>query len=172
MTRDDAFESLFTSVFRERADALFRYLARLSGDADVAADVTQETFVRLYERGSLPDDVRSWLGTVATNLLRDRERTATRRMQLLTQFRADATSPTPPAPDVALETMETGKAVRTALAKLSKRDRQLILLRHEGYSYQQIAAVVGVAVTSVGALLLRATSRFQSAYAESNAPPV
>lgn len=171
MTRDDAFQSLFTSFFREQADSLFRYLIRLSGDAEVAADVTQETFVRLYERGSFPDDGRAWLVTVATNLLRDRERTRTRRSHLLKRFRAEATPPAPPAPDAALESMETGAAVRAALARLSKRDRQLILLRHEGYSYQEIAAVIGVAVTSVGALLLRATSRFQAAYAEFHAPP-
>jgi RNA polymerase sigma-70 factor (ECF subfamily) len=175
MTRDDAFESLFTDLFREQANALLRYLARLSGDADVAADVTQETFVRLYERGSLPDDGRAWLVTVASNLLRDRERTTARRGQLLRQFHGDATPLAPPAPDAGLEMAETAiaiRAVRAALAKLSERDRQLLLLRHEGYSYQEIAAVVGVAVTSVGALLIRATSRLRTAYTESHAPPV
>ncbi len=37
-------------LFGEHYDVLFRYLVRLTGDPDLAADAAQEAFVRLVER--------------------------------------------------------------------------------------------------------------------------
>lgn len=159
-------DEVFTEVFRLNAPSLFRYLVRLSGDADTAADLMQETFVRLYDRGSLPDDVRAWLATVAANLLRDDRRTAVRRAHIAEKFNADATPAALPSPDVIAEAQERRDAVRDALATLPERDRQLLLLRHEGFSYHEIATAVGVAASSVGTLLVRATAAFQTECAE------
>lgn len=159
-------EDVFTEVFHLNAPSLFRYLVRLSGDADMAADLMQETFVRLYERGSLPADVRAWLATVATNLLRDDRRTAARRIHLAEKFNVDIMPTASPSPDAAAEAQERREAVRAALATLSERDRHLLLLRHEGFSYREIAASADVAITSVGTLLVRATAAFHSACAE------
>lgn len=155
-------DNVFTEVFRLNAPSLFRYLVRLSGDADVAADLMQETFMRLYDRGSLPADVRAWLTTVATNLLRDDRRTAARRTHLADRFNADAMPSASPQPDALAEAHERRDAVRAALATLPERDRQLLLLRHEGFSYHEIAAAVGVAASSVGTLLVRATAAFHA----------
>src|SRR3954447_25715852 len=70
-------------LFENHHDALYRYLVRLSGDADLAADAAQETFVRLFEQP--PDAVieRAWLFKVGTNLVFERARTASRRERLL-----------------------------------------------------------------------------------------
>lgn len=159
---DDA----FTEVFHLNAPSLFRYLVRLSGDADMAADLMQETFVRLHDRGSLPDDVRAWLTTVATNLLRDDRRTAARRVHLAEKFNVDLMPAAMPSPEIAAEAHERRDAVRAALATLSERDRQLLLLRHEGFSYREIAAAADVSTNSVGTLLVRATAAFHAACAD------
>lgn len=156
----------FTEVFRLNAPSLFRYLVRLSGDVDEAADLMQETFVRLHDRGSLPDDVRAWLTTVATNLLRDDRKTAARRNHLAEKFNADLMPAPAPSPEVATEALERRDAVRAALATLPERDRTLLLLRHEGFSYREIAAVANVAAGSVGTLLIRATAAFHTACEE------
>ena len=65
------FESLFSELFRNHVERLTRILDRLSGEPDLAADVVQESFVRLYNRGSLPDAPEAWLISVALNLLRN-----------------------------------------------------------------------------------------------------
>src|SRR5688572_18862169 len=65
------FDTEFATQFDAEYRRLFRYLDRLSGDPDVAADLAQETFVRLYQRGSLPDRPAAWLLTVAMNLFRN-----------------------------------------------------------------------------------------------------
>ena len=54
------FEEAFCELFEQQFPSLFRYLNRLTGDADLADDLAQEVFVRLYQRGSLPDDSRGW----------------------------------------------------------------------------------------------------------------
>ncbi|MEO7104327.1 MAG: sigma-70 family RNA polymerase sigma factor, partial [Gemmatimonadaceae bacterium] len=107
-------------------------------------------------------DARAWLISVATNLLRDERRTAVRRTQLAEQFNADTVPSALPQPDAVAEAHERRDAVRAALEMLPERDRRLLLLRHEGFSYHEIAASVGVAASSVGTLLIRATADFHA----------
>lgn len=157
------FDGEFGRAFDGGFPSLFRYLARLTGDAELAQDIAQETFVRLYQRGSFPDDVRGWLGAVATNLARDEMRTSRRRAALLEARSAAGVAGSESPEDDALA-IERRDSVRSALAALPRRDREMLLLRHEGYSYREIAEAVGVAPGSVGTLLLRATAAFESAF--------
>lgn len=158
------FEAAVTALFHARFQSLFRYLDRLSGDPDLAADLAQEAFVRLYERGAMPDDAPAWLATVATNLFRDSHRRTQRRDKIM-EFHSDTMSPDSlPAADAVMEDDEVRDTVRAALDSLPLRDRQLLLLRHEGYSYRELAEVTGVAEGSVGTLLVRATRAFQQAF--------
>ena len=60
-----SFEETFVRLFRAHHARLFRYLQRLSGDPELAADLTQESFVRLYRRGAMPDTPEAWLISVA-----------------------------------------------------------------------------------------------------------
>ena len=59
--------------------------------------------------------------------------------------------------------------VRAALATLSQRQAQLLVLRQMEFSYTECAAVVGVAPASVGALLARAARAFRQAYEKQTA---
>lgn len=152
----------FDGLFQTLYPSLYRYLHRLTGDADAAEDIAQEAFVRLL-RQSLPDpEVRPWLFTVATNLVRDRARKSERRHRLLTN--APALSRPAALPDEDLERTERILSVRRVLEQLSERDRQLLLMREEGFKYEEIAQVVGVAPASVGTLIARALRRFVDAY--------
>lgn len=152
----------FDSVFASLYPSLFRYLQRLTGDADVAEDIAQEAFVRLL-RQSLPEaEVRPWLFTVAMNLVRDRARKSERRRRLLTTAPPLVTRPN--MPDEDMERHERISAVRDVLDRLPERDRQLLLMREEGFKYDEIAIVIGVAPASVGTLIARALRKFVSAY--------
>jgi RNA polymerase sigma factor (sigma-70 family) len=69
----------------------------------------------------------------------------------------------PEGPDRDLErTLERARA-RRALDQLAARDREMLLMRYEGFSYKEIADVVNVAASSVGTLLARAEARFVEA---------
>ena len=54
--------------------------------------------------------------------------------------------------------------VRAVLERIPPRDRQLLLMREEGFKYEEIARVIGVAPASVGTLIARALKRFTEAY--------
>jgi RNA polymerase sigma factor (sigma-70 family) len=160
------FEEAFCALFDHQFPSLFRYLHRLTGDADLAEDLAQEVFVRLYRRASLPDDPAGWMGAVAHNLLRDHARTAKRRDHLIKGHPGALTPSGPAHPDAKVLADERRREVRRALGKLSERERRMLLLRHEGYSYREIANALGINETSVGTLLLRATDAFHTAFGE------
>jgi RNA polymerase sigma-70 factor (ECF subfamily) len=157
-----SFERTFERLFEERFAMLYRYLYRFSGDAALADDVAQEAFVRLYQRGEMPAMPVPWLVSVAHNLVRDEFRRTERRRRLLGAPRDPP--PAPPQPDAELLRGERAARVRAVLATLSSRQRQLLLLRHEGRTYEEIAEILQLAPGSVGTLLARATAAFAAAY--------
>ncbi|CAN5661549.1 N/A [soil metagenome] len=152
----------FDAVFESLYPSLFRYLHRLTGDQDIAEDIAQEAFVRLL-RQPLPDDeVRPWVFTVAMNLVRDYARKNERRQRLL-QGAPELVTRTP-LPDEDVERADRIASVRAVLDRLSERDRQLLLMREEGFKYDEIAAVIDVAPSSVGTLIARALRKFVTEY--------
>jgi RNA polymerase sigma-70 factor, ECF subfamily len=150
-------ERLFRLIYPQ----LFRYLHRLTGDADAADDAAQEAFVRLTSQTIAENDVRPWVFTVATNLIRDGARKADRHRRL--ESRVPHAEPAA-LPDTVTERNEAVAAVRRALDLLPERDRTMLLMREEGFRYDEIARSVGVAPSSVGTLLARAGRRFAAAF--------
>lgn len=162
----------FQAVYRELYPSLSRYVHRFTGDTDAAADIVQDSFLRLLEHDLPRDEVRPWIFVVATNLARDRVRKRERRRRLLVANQEPRITAGSPHED--LERAERVAAVRRALERLSERDRQMLLMREEGFRYSEIAEAVGVRSTSVGALVARALKRFSAAYGavgETNAAP-
>jgi RNA polymerase sigma-70 factor (ECF subfamily) len=159
------FHEQFARLFEAHYRRLFRYLYRLTGDAEDAADLVQETFIRLYRRGSVPDAPGPWLITVAMNLLRNESTTTRRRSRLLTPARgAWAQSESPLPPDEQAVRRETASRVRKAIEGMSDRERHLLLLSAEGYSYREIAGTLDLHEASVGVLLSRARQAFRECY--------
>lgn len=157
----DQFVALFDAQFRR----IHRYLDRLSGDPELAADIAQETFMKLYQRGSPPDTPEAWLITVATNLFRNERSKHARRSRLLTPERSEDLLADPPAsPSSAIEGAGDAGRARGALDGLPERERRMLLLRAEGYSYRDIAAALEIEETSVGTLLARAKRAFREHY--------
>lgn len=150
----------FDQTFDELYPPLVRYCQRLTGDRDAAEDTAQEALVRLFTHaveGPIPA-LRVWLFKTATHLVRDRYRVEENRRRLL-----EANPVTPGAtedPERSLERASDRERARRALDRLPERDREMLLMRHEGFSYKEIAEVVNVAATSVGTLLARAERRF------------
>jgi len=148
------------ALYLEHHADLFRYLCRLTGDPDLAADATQEAFVRLAVHAPEPSELRGWLFRVATNLAREWTRTQARRLRLLDGAvdRAPIGEPVP-APDAALAAEERRRRVRAALQRLTERDRTILLMREEGFTHREIAEAVGTTTGSVGTLIARAINK-------------
>lgn len=153
-------------LFEREYPSLVRFLYRHLGDRDQAEDLAQDAFVRLLDQH--PRNPRAWLFTVALNLARDALRGETRRASHLHLVEQEYEAERPPSPEEATVREETAQEVRTALGALSERDRTLLLLWEERFSYRQIAETLGVAPSSIGPLLVRAQRRFLERYNHPN----
>jgi RNA polymerase sigma-70 factor (ECF subfamily) len=162
-------EAVFDELFRAHYQAVFRLLYRLTGDPQEAEDLAQEAFVRLHRTRAMWDarqNVRGWLYRVAVNLghnaarsrgrSRQRERTA---FELESEAGLGADTPE----ELAIREDER-RRVRAVLAGLPERQATLLLLRHAGLSYREVAEALGMAAGSVGTLLARAEEAFGRAY--------
>jgi len=148
-------------LFAQYHGSLVRMLYRRTGDRDRAEEIAQETFARAV--AAPPHNPRPWLFAVALNLLREESRTTARRDRRLVLYRAEQPA-LHPGPDAELERQERIGRVRAALAALSERDREALLLKAEGFSYDEIAATLGLARGAIGTTLARARRRLVEAY--------
>lgn len=153
------------ALYEDHHDALYRYLARFCGDPELAADACQEAFVRYADRPPAEDtNLRAWLFTVATRVVRDRVRTRKRRSELL-HARPDRAPVGEPSvdPEERLLRSERRRAVRAALDALNERERTVLLMREEGFRHREIAAAVGTTTGSVGTMIARALEKLARA---------
>lgn len=151
------------ALFAQYHASLVRMLYRRTGDRDRAEDLAQEVFARALV--APPENPRPWLFAVALNLVRDDGRRAVRqgrRLQLLKGETASAA----PAPDDDYDRNEGSRAVRAALVQLRDIDREVLLLKAEGFDYDEISAATGLAKGAIGTTLSRARKRLVEAYRE------
>lgn len=151
-------------MYTQYHGSLVRLLYRRTGDAERAEDLAQEVFVRALE--APPQNPRPWLFAVALNLARDDGRAAARRGRRLELLKAEMAGRAAPAPDERFEQDERAALVRAALARLSDADREALLLKAEGFSYQDIASALGLAPGAIGTTLARARRRRVEAFRE------
>ncbi len=137
-------------------------LTRRTGDRDRAEDLAQEVFVRALE--APPQNPKPWLFAVALNLARDEGRRDVRQDRKLELLKGEARGAFAPPPDEDLEVSEERAAVRRALAQLTEQDRSALLLKAEGFSYEEIASALGLARGAIGTTLARARRRLVEAY--------
>lgn len=148
-------------LYQEYHGSLVRMLYRRTGDPDRAEDLAQEVFARAVQ--TPPRNPRPWLFAVALNLVREDGRKAVRQGRRLELYRAE-TARSAPAPDTEVERDEQIAEVRAALDVLTERDREALLLKAEGFNYEEIAATLGLAKGAVGTTLARARRRLVEAY--------
>ena len=143
-------EQAFTSLMRSTQPHVWRFVRHLLGDDELAADVTQETFVKLHR--SLPRyrfEARfsTWLLHIARNAAVDEQRRIGRRQRLHA-----AMSPAPGRGDGSL-----GAELKAALATLSPRLREaFVAVEVFGLRYQDAAEVLAVPTGTVKSRVFRA----------------
>jgi RNA polymerase sigma-70 factor (ECF subfamily) len=148
-------------LFREYHASLVRMLTRRTGDVDRAEEIAQEVFARAV--AAPPRNPRPWLFAVALNLVREEGRREVRQQRRLVLYKAEQPAAFE-APDDALDREDRQALVRAALDQLSSRDRDALLLKAEGFSYDEIAATLGLARGAVGTTLSRARQKLVEAY--------
>jgi RNA polymerase sigma-70 factor (ECF subfamily) len=147
-------------LFLEHYDQLFRYLLWLTGDADLADDAAQEAFVKLVEKPPAPYATRAWLYTVGENAALSALRTRARQLRLLAEWPDRVpVGDSPLSPLALVEALDVRDWVRGALDRLPEKQRQILLLRAEGFVEREIAEAVGTTSRSVGTMFARALKK-------------
>jgi RNA polymerase sigma-70 factor, ECF subfamily len=156
----------FENIFIEYYTKVYAILFRLTGDRFEADDLAAETFWRLWDRPPAQyENLGGWLYRVAShlgyNLLRAKRRRKSYEEKADPEETA-AQSGLDPARTAEIESER--RRVRDTLSQLAPREAQVIVLRHSGLAYKEIAAALNVAPASVGTLLARAEERFETIY--------
>ena len=158
----------FESLFRETWEAVNRLLRRMVIDPAEAEDLALETFYRLYKNQHLVKagfNTHGWLYKVAANLALQSIRSFKRRQHYeihAGKYVLEETPETHPAELFARN--EEQRLAGMALAQMDSRRAELLVLRHSGLSYKDIAQTLSLSPTSIGPLLLRAEREFEKCY--------
>lgn len=129
----------FERIYDEHVSAVLAWSLRRC-DRETAQDVVADTFLVAWRKiGSVPDEARPWLLTVARNHLQNARRSDLRRSETLTRL----ASTLPPAPSLGSPD-DLPAEIAAAIGALSPRDRELILLiAWDDLTIVQAARVVG-----------------------------
>jgi RNA polymerase sigma-70 factor, ECF subfamily len=152
-----------TSFYASFYTSLVRYAAHMTGSRDLAQDIVQEAFMRLYRTlrlGRAVENPKAWAFAVVRHesfaLLRKRNDERLSRQSL------DALE------DLAMGTWSDAAAgfgnedLGRFLALLTKREQEALLLRMEGLKYREIGSQLGLTIQSVSTLLSRALRKLQA----------
>lgn len=158
------------ALYERHAERIYRLALRLCGNAQDAADITQDTFVRAFERISSFDGhagIGTWLYRIATNealQLFRRRGTEQRHLRKLAQ-EAASEAPTPPGDG------DEASNVTAVLLQLSEHHRAILVLKYqEQLSYEDIAEVLGCAPGTVASRLNRARAELRAALTSGEPP--
>jgi RNA polymerase sigma-70 factor, ECF subfamily len=170
---DDA--AAFEELMLRYQNRLVSLLAHMVGEPDLAEDLTQDVFMRVYRarKRYVPGaKFSTWLFTIAGNVAANAQRTRSRRHEVRLPTSVSGTSTVPIdaiavaasglMPTRQLDKAELRDAVRQAIGALGERQRMAVLLsKFEHFSYAEIAEIMDLSPEAVKSLLSRARSRLR-----------
>lgn len=165
-SKDSPNEDSFQQLFQQHYSLVVRKVLVIVKEQTIAEDIAQEVFVKLYKADwKTVGNIQGWLAKVAVHTAYNHIRTEKRhhaRNEKQQRFEKDA--------DRSIEDrflmLEDISEVQKTLLKLSDRDRDILIMKFSGYSYEEIAENKGIEKLSIGALLARAKKRFKQSYLE------
>jgi RNA polymerase sigma factor (sigma-70 family) len=150
--------SAFERFFREHYPVVVRIAFGVTADAQLAQDVAQDVFISALRRFADPgacEQAPGWVRAAAAHLALNAIRSERRRerRQLLS-----GAAPPPMGPEETVLDHESRIEVRRALSRLPRRSAMVLVLRHNGLSYTEVAQAMSITVGHVGTMLRRAES--------------
>ena len=163
--RDEA--AIFVeTLFAKHQNEIFAYLMRMMRDPEVAADMTQDAFIKAYKNyASLekPENARAWLYQIAHRVALDEIRR--RKIIRFLPWTGESHGSAPSAEHLAMDSRLSGDMQR-ALGQIPERQRAALLLAElHDLTGVELAAALGVSHVAARALLTRARESLRQALA-------
>ena len=156
----------FEELLRRHERGILRYLLRLSGNREDAADLFQETWLRAYRaypRLKPDSDIRAWLYSIALNLCRNRARDGARRRRVIDGEERHAAANISAARATSENDGFAAIHLRELVTRLPARQREAVQLRYfAGLNYGEIAAIMGSSAESARANVSQAMKKLQA----------
>ena len=153
-------------LFARHHNEIYAYLTRMLRDPELAADLTQDAFVkayRAYETLEDPAHARAWLYQIAHRVALDELRR--RRIVRFLPWTGESRGSSPSAEHLVMETRLSGELQR-ALDRIPERQRAALLLAEvHDLTGLELAAALGVSHVAARALLTRARESLRQALA-------
>jgi len=160
----------FGELVRRHQEKAFALALRTLGQWDLAEDISQEAFLRVYhsaKRYQPKAKFTTWLYRIVVNLCLDEKRKAKRSPIKLSEYSGRLESRSEGDPVAILETEERKKVVREAMERLSKRERAAVVLhRFHGLSHAEVAGIMGLSQSAVESLLVRSYQKLRKELAK------
>lgn len=147
----------WAALFEEYHQELYRFARAMLGSEAEAEDVLQDTYISAYyslkKTGGI-QNIRGWLYRITRNACIDRQRWWRRTLKTIAHLEA--------AEREDLSQLEARSEVMMALQQLSRRQREIFILRHwQGFSTAETAELLGISVGSVKSHLKRAVDQMK-----------
>ena len=150
------------ATFRAQYERVTRIILRVVGDPARAEELAVEVFLKLWRNPEVRGEkAEAWLYRSATRKGLDELRRRIRRARYEGMLRFARPVPTPEEVRAAAEEQEK---VRLVLAVIEPRHAELLLLRNQGLSYDELASALDLNRVSIGTLLSRAQQAFRKEY--------
>jgi RNA polymerase sigma factor (sigma-70 family) len=163
-------------IVRVHSARVYRLAYRLTGNPHDAEDLTQEVFVRVFRSLSsyTPGTFEGWLHRITTNLFLDSARRKQRiRFEGLADEMAHRLPGSEPTPAQAFDDSHLDDDVQAALKALPPEYRAAVVLCDiEGFSYEEVAATLGVKLGTVRSRIHRGRAQLRSALEHRRPVPV
>lgn len=165
----DGNHEAFRVLVDRHSRSLYRLAFRMTGRAEDAEDVVQETFIRAYKQLSRFEaraNVSTWLYRIAFNCSVDFLRAGPRRESATDDKALErlAAAPNGPTMDDLVYAGQIGERLQVALGGLSERERAAFLMRHyHGYSIEEIGNTLGMKTNATKHSIFRAVRKMRVA---------
>jgi len=150
-------KALFEAHYQQHFEAIFKFCFRFLNNRESALDITQETFVKYFERmnqqGKGVENTKAWLYKVAGNLCLNVLNSAGRHSEVENRLHLNEIENTTPE-SILIENENTTR-IRTVIARLKPESQLLILMYQDGLSYREMSEATGISINSIGKTLWR-----------------
>jgi RNA polymerase sigma-70 factor (ECF subfamily) len=173
MTRtweEDSARVFVEALFAKHHGEIYAYLVRMLRDSELAADLTQDAFVKAYRNYDTlqkDENARAWLYQIAHRVALDELRR--RKIVRMIPWTGESRGAAPSAERLAMDVRLSGPLER-ALARIPERQRAALLLAElHDLSGLELAEAMGVSHVAARAILTRARESLRRALAEEKA---
>lgn len=151
-------ESAFIELYNKYSKMLIGFIYRHTNDINETSDILQETFVRFLEnikeykpKGSF----KSYIFTIALNIIRDKKRKEAFEKKMMPKIYEKSTINTE-------ENKDKLKELYDIVENLSEDEKNIILLRLEGYKIEEIAEILSISIRTVNRALKKIINKLKS----------